>query len=231
MNIATILRYMDMDSGRYFDKRQYIPDDYRILTNTYGIGLFPVMGEAAIRDAVAVCDGLFVPGSATNIDPTYYGGEPFDPPNIVDEYAFDAKLIRAFYEAHKPIFGICGGQQAINVFFGGTLGLVPNRENHFDKETHTHMINIAEGSFVHDVFGKPRALVNSHHSWWTKTVAPDFSVAATTDDGIVEAIEWRRADIYATQWHPEQTFHRGALLDPIEHKFFENFLKRCEEKR
>lgn len=231
MNIATLLRYMDLKNGKYFDQRQYIPDDYRLMSNKYGIGMLAVMGEQAIEDAVKVCDGLIIPGSATNIDPTYYGGEPFDEPNVVDEYALDSRLIRAFYEAKKPIFGVCGGQQALNVFFGGTLGLVPYRENHFDRETYTHMINITHGSFVHDVFGTERALVNSHHSWWTNKLAPDFKVAATTDDGIIEAIEWREADIYATQWHPEQTFHRGAPLDPIEQSFFENFLKRCEERR
>ena len=150
---------------------------------------------------------------------------------MVDEYALDAKIIRAFYEAKKPIFGICGGEQALNVFFGGTLAKVPDLTAHYDRESATHMINVTEGSFVMDVFGKSRVLVNSHHSWWTDRLAPDFTVAAATDDGVTEAIAWKKAGIFATQWHPEQTFHRGAPLDPIEHTFFENFLRLCEERR
>ena len=231
MNVATILRYMDTKHGTFFDYRYFIMHDYKLMADKYGIGMMAIMSEQMIDAAVSVCDGLLVPGSATNIDPTYYGGQPFDPPNIVDEYALDAKIIKAFYEAGKPIFGICGGQQALNVFFGGKMTKVPNLPDHKNNQDHTHMINIAEGSFVHDVFGKERALVNSHHAWQTNILAPDFKSAAWSDDGIIEAIEWREADIYATQWHPEQTFHRGAPLDPVEQKFFENFFARCEARR
>ena len=231
MNVATILRYLDTKANGYWDQRYYIMNDYKLLANKYGVGMMAIMSEEAIPAAVAACDGLFVPGSGKNVDPAYYGGAPLDPPNVVDEYALDSKIIRAFYEAGKPIFGICGGQQAINVFFGGTLAKVPDLDAHYDKETATHMINVAPDSFVMDVFGKPRVLVNSHHSWRIDRLAPNFTVAATTDDGVIEAIEWKEAGVFATLWHPEQTFHRGAPLDPIEHKFIENFLARCEAAR
>lgn len=231
MNVATILRYMDTKANGYWDRRYFIQHDYKLFADQYGVGMLAVMSEEAIPAAVAACDGLFVPGSATNIDPTYYGGTPLDPPNAVDEYALDAKIMRAFYEAGKPIFGICGGEQALNVFFGGTIAKVPDLAGHYDQETATHPINVTPDSFVMDVFGKPRVLVNSHHSWCVDRLAPDFTVAAATDDGIIEAIEWKAAGIFATQWHPEQTFHRGAPLDPIEHKFVENFLALCESRR
>ena len=231
MNVATILRYLDTKANGYWDQRYYILNDYKLLANKYGVGMMAIMSEEVIPAAVAACDGLFVPGSGKSIDPAYYGGAPLDPPNVVDEYALDSKIIRAFYEAGKPIFGICGGQQAINVFFGGTLAKVPDLDAHYDKETATHMINVAPDSFVMDVFGKPRVLVNSHHSWRIDRLAPNFTVAATTDDGVIEAIEWKEAGVFATLWHPEQTFHRGAPLDPIEHKFFENFLALCESRR
>ncbi|MBE6694991.1 MAG: gamma-glutamyl-gamma-aminobutyrate hydrolase family protein [Ruminococcaceae bacterium] len=231
MNIATTLRYMDMKKGGLFDYKYFIMQDYKLMADKYGIGMLAVMSEEAIKATVDACDGLILPGTAVGVDPSYYGGAPADPPLPVDEYALDSKVIKAFYEAGKPIFGICGGQQYLNVFFGGTLGMVPDLPNHKDSKSYTHMINIAEDSFVYDVFGKTRALVNSHHARHTNVLAPDFKPVAWTDDGIVEAIEWREADIYATQWHPEQTFHRGEPLDPIEHKFFENFLSRCEARR
>ena len=231
MNIATILRYMDTEKAPFFEQRYYIMNDYKLMADKYGIGMMAIMSEQMINAAVSVCDGLLVPGSAANIDPSYYGGEPFDPPQPVDEYALDSKIIKAFYEAGKPIFGICGGHQALNVFFGGKMAKVPDLPNHKDAKSYTHMINIAEDSFVYDVFGKTRALVNSHHAWHTNVLAPDFKSVAWSDDGIVEAIEYRKADIYATQWHPEQTYHRGAPLDPVEQNFFVNFFARCEAKR
>ena len=60
------------------------------------------------------CDGLIIPGSPHNIDPTYYGGEPFDPPNEMDEYALDRQVIAAFDKMNKPMLGICGVIKAIS---------------------------------------------------------------------------------------------------------------------
>lgn len=223
MNIATVLRYADLGGGGPWAHRYYIMNDYLLMAQKYGVGLISVLTEESIADICRHCDGLIIPGSATDIDPKYYGGAPLETPPIVDEYALDAALIRHFFEAGKPIFGVCGGEQAINVFFGGTISRVAHPENHTDG---MHPIQIEKGSFVYDVFGTERATVNTYHGWWTDRVAPDFRAVARADDGTVEAIEWKEKNIFATQWHPEQSFHTG---DPIEHRFFENFLRVCEE--
>lgn len=227
MNIATTLRYVKLPEDNAWNERYYIMNDYMLMAKKYGIGLYAVMTRSGIEEICKSCDGLIIPGSGTNIDPKYYNGAPLDTPPEVDEYDLDSALIKYFYEAGKPIFGVCGGEQAINVFFGGTIARVPF-DNHYDKETFTHEINVTRDSFVYDVFGRERCTVNCYHGYYASKVAPDFKVVASTDDGIVEAIEWRAKNIYATQWHPEQSFHTG---DPIEHKFFENFLMRCEERR
>lgn len=228
MNIATVLRYVDLEKGNVWDNRYYIMQDYNLMAQKHGIGMTAIMSEFGIEELCKNCDGLIIPGSSTDINPGYYGGAPLKDMPIVDEYYLDAKLIKYFYEAGKPIFGVCGGEQALNIFFGGTIAKMPDPQKHKDSETSTHPINVVRGSFVYDVFGAERAIVNSYHGWWTDRVAPDFSVVATTDDGIVEALEWKKKNIYATQWHPEQSYHRGGEL---ENKFFENFLKRCEECR
>ena len=228
MNIATTLRYVDLKQGGYWDHRYYIMHDYKLMAEKYRIGMTAIMSEHGIDELCRHCDGLFIPGSATDIPAHYYGGDPSLPEPEVDEYYLDALLIKYFFEAGKPIFGICGGEQALNVFFGGTIAKMPDPEHHYDRETCTHPINIVGGSFVHDVFRTERYTVNSHHSWWTDRMAPDLKVVARADDGIVEAFEWKEKNIYATQWHPEQSLHTGS---PLEHLFFENFLKRCEECR
>jgi putative glutamine amidotransferase len=217
---------MDTKANGYWDQRYFIMNDYKLLANKYGVGMMAIMSEEAIPAAVAACDGLFVPGSGTGIDPTYYGGAPLDPPNVVDEYALDSKIMRAFYEAGKPIFGICGGLQALNVFLGGTLKKVEDIEHHYDHEKNTHEIDVTEGSFVYDVFGKTRVTVNSYHSWCIDDLAPGLTVAARALDGTIEAVEWKEKKIFATQWHPEQSFHVG---DPLENRFIENFIRVCAE--
>lgn len=187
-----------------------------------------VMSEYDLERICRACDGLIVPGSATNIDPSYYGIEPFDPPEPVDEYALDAKVIRYFLDQGKPVFGICGGHQALNVYFGGTLKLLDDKQRHHDAGEAAHVIDITEGSFVYDVFQSSSAVVNSYHNWEIGQLAPELEVAAVSRDGVIEAVECRERNVFATQWHPEQSFHTG---DPVEHKFFEHFLRRCEECR
>ena len=224
MTIATTLRYVYMNPGAWQD-RFYIMKDYLDMAKVHGISLVAVLSENDCERMAEVCDGLIVPGSGTNIDPSYYGKEPFDTPNTVDEYALDSKLIDAFVKAGKPVFGICGGLQAINVYFGGSLKKLDDDEAHRRGDIKTHEINIASCSFVHDVFGTERALVNCYHSWEIDKLGEGLEVVAHTDDGVIEAIENKAMHVYATQWHPEQSYHTG---DSIEHKFFENFLKECK---
>ena len=87
MTIATLLRYADMKKGKVWDKHYMIGNAYHTLGEKYGIGVMAVMSEAAIDEAVKICDGFILPGSSINIDPSYWGEAPFDPPEIMDEYA------------------------------------------------------------------------------------------------------------------------------------------------
>jgi len=226
--VATLLRYMDLQKNCPWDRRYYILHDYNLFASKYKVGMAAIMTEFDFEGVCRECDGLFVPGSGTNIDPAYYGMPPLEKAEPVDEYALDSRVIRYFLDHKKPIFGICGGHQALNVYFGGTIKRVDDLPNHYDVGEKDHWIDIAGGSFVHEVFGKDSAVVNSYHSWEIGRLAPELEVAARSRDGVIEAVECKERNVFATQWHPEQSFHTG---DPIEHKFIENFLKRCEECR
>ena len=61
--------------------------------------------ERAVQEALT-CDGLLLPG----------GGDIHG--RLPPEETF---LLRTFWEARRPILGICRGMQALNVFRGGTL--------------------------------------------------------------------------------------------------------------
>ena len=228
MNIATTLRYVNLQRNSPWDERYYIMNDYSLMANKYGICLCAIMTPHGCEEIAERCDGLIVPGSATNIHPSYYGGVLTEDPPVVDEYALDSKLMECFLKAGKPIFGVCGGHQAINVHLGGTLKRLNDVLTHQNGDTKVHQINIKEGSFVHDVFQKTRATVNCYHGWEIDKLAPCLTSVAETDDGVIEAIECKEKHVFATQWHPEQSFHTG---DPIENKFFENFIELCHECR
>ena len=229
MNIATLIRFgKGSYDGIWEGNRWFAHGNLVEIAQHYGIGMTVIATEADYEKVCACCDGLIIPGSPIDIDPTYYGADPFDPPNEVDEYALDSKVIAEFDKMRKPMFGICGGHQELNIYFGGTIKKIDNNEAHMHRSTKLHPITITEGSFVHDVFGSTRAVVNCYHNWELGRLGDGLSAVAVTDDGVIEAIENKELAIYATQWHPEVYMD---LDDHIERKFFDNFLKKCEEKR
>ena len=237
MNLATTLRFCQKPGEDIWADRYCIVQGHFQMALELGIGLNALLNDCDIAPICWQCAGLLIPGSATNIDPTYYGGAPFDPPEPADEYALDAKLIAHFLEANKPILGICGGLQAINVFLGGTLKRVPGGDEVHCRKYPTqmlrgdwidypmHRILIEKDSFVYDVFGTESAMVNSYHNWCIDRLAPGLQVVARSEDGIIEAVQWREKKIFATQWHPELSFLIG---DPVEKQLFARFLRFCE---
>ena len=226
MNVAVTLRYVKLNSDNVWNERYYILNGYSLMAKKFGVGMIAIMSDVGIDEICKNCDGLIIPGSSTPTDPRYYGKAPLAVPPPVDEYALDAKLIKNFYEAGKPIFGICGGEQSLNIYFGGTIAKMPDPKNHSVNDS--HFINIEKGSFVYEALGSERHEVNSHHQMWTDVMAPDLKVVARTDDGIVEALEWKEKNIFATQWHPELSLSKDKSP---EHRFFENFFKKCEDVR
>lgn len=221
MNFATVLRFVDMKRGDGWDFRYTIPYFWKLMADKLGIGLFAVMSDSNFEKICDQCDGLIVPGSSNNINPSYWGGEPFKEP-CIDEYPFDEKLIRYFIEKGKPIIGICGGLQSINVCLGGSLKNVTGHNE--DKKFHN--INIEKDSFLYDAFKSETASVNTYHNWAIDKVAPGLRVVATSDEGVIEAVEWKEKNIFAMQWHPERSFEEAESL---EHKIFENFINLCKK--
>lgn len=228
MNLATVLRYCDLEDGSIWSQRYYIMHDYKLMADMYKIGLNAIMTEFDFEAICEKCDGLIITGSASNIDPSYYGRPPFETPQPVDEYAFDRKLMDYFIENKKPIFGVCGGLQDLNVYFGGTLKKIEDTDKHHNAEKRNHVISIKENSFVYNVFKSTSATVNSHHAWAIDNLAPGLDAVATAEDGIIEAVECKEKNLFAAQWHPEQSFQRE---DIIENKFFENFISCCNKNK
>ena len=210
MILATILRTQEVPSMAPWDKHYYLCDHFKKIFDELGITLFPAYAVADPEDICRVCDGLILPGSSKNVFPSYYGRER-DPeaPYSVDEYATDKPIVEAFVKAGKPILGICGGIQVLNVLFGGTL--IQRLPGH--NETR-HDICVAPDSFLWNVYGKDVVEVNSYHGQNVDDVAPGFQVTARTKDGTVEAIE--KGNIVGVQWHPEVDF---------EMDFFRTFVK------
>lgn len=65
-----------------------------------------------------------------------------------------------------------------------------------------HKINIEKSSFLEKCYKSDKIEVNSFHHQAIKKPAENFRVTATSEDRIIEAIEYK--NILGVQWHPEQ---------------------------
>ena len=212
MILAIIERIENVKEETPFNNRYYLTEHYKNIFDELDVLLFPIVSDKNLETVCNICDGLIVTGSCIDINPSYYNEEPIDSKKYdIDEFKLDKAIIELFANANKPILGICGGLQSINVYFGGSLNQNINNHNLNDK---LHKINIKENTFLYEIYNN-NACVNSFHHQSIKDLANGFNVSAKAEDGTIEAIE--KDNIVGVQWHPERV---NDLL------FFRHFINK-----
>jgi putative glutamine amidotransferase len=78
---------------------------------------------AEVMKLIERCDGVLLPGSKADVDPSKYSANPQPetaPPDPKRD-TVDELLLQDAYNMHKPVLGICYGLQILNVYRSGTL--------------------------------------------------------------------------------------------------------------
>ncbi|MBR2640226.1 MAG: gamma-glutamyl-gamma-aminobutyrate hydrolase family protein [Oscillospiraceae bacterium] len=187
-----------------------------------------------ISETIKNIDGIIFSGG-TDINPKYYNEENFGKSlgicDFLDEC--ERKTVALAVEADIPVLGICRGMQALNVFCGGSMIQdIPSEYDtkiihRLDKpEIAFHKILVEKSSPLSEIMGFGEHLINSYHHQAVKEVAPDFSVCATAEDGIIEAIYHKNKKfILGVQWHPE----RDQETATENKKIIDSFVKICSK--
>jgi putative glutamine amidotransferase len=202
--------------------------------------LFEAADDAAAAEAaaplLALCHGFLLTGSVADVHPHRYGGGSVPEGGYCDERrdALDWLLLDHAERTNKPVFGICRGCQAMNVYRGGTLAwhhsdLLPDRpvehlRPDISQEATAHTVTWEKGTWLAAQMPVSVQGVNSLHRQVCARVAPSLRVAALSEDGLVEAVEdVRHPDrFFAVQWHPELlAADNGAT------SLFDRFLRAC----
>jgi putative glutamine amidotransferase len=182
--------------------------------------LIPVLETPLdVEQILARVDGMFFPGSPSNVEPTRYAGQPSVPGTLHDPHrdATTLSLIPRAVAGGVPVFGVCRGFQEMNVAMGGTLhqhvhevdGLADHREDKAQpldvQYAPAHEVVLEPGGLLMKLAGADRIQVNSLHGQGVDRLAPDLAVEARAPDGLVEAFRVRSAASFAlaVQWHPE----------------------------
>jgi putative glutamine amidotransferase len=168
------------------------------------------------RRVLEILDAVLLPGGV-DVDPGAYGeqsrGHLMDVDSELDE--LELGLARAAYERRLPLFGICRGQQVVNVALGGTLyqdlahdgatTLAHASPKELGRDHVAHQIEVTPGSHLWEALGADRLDVNSHHHQAVRQVAPGLRVTALSPrDGIIEGLEFEDGLVLTVQCHPEE---------------------------
>ena len=173
----------------------------------------PVADKDVIINTLERLDAIILTGGA-DYNPLWAGEEPSAKLHHINAQRDLPELLitRLAYNRNTPMLGICRGIQTLAMALDGKViqdisETIPNTIKHSqDADTcePTHSVSVAEGSMLHDVYGKDKLYVNSFHHQAVGDCGPKFIVTAKANDGVVEAIEsseYRK--IMGVQWHPE----------------------------
>jgi putative glutamine amidotransferase len=176
----------------------------------------PDMVEA-YADAIA---GLVVTGGGFDVDPAMFGENTKHATVRTKEgrTRFELGIVQAMLKRNKPVLGICGGEQLINVILGGTLiqhiedevtdSLLHEQPN--PRNEAGHKVKLTPGSLLQRIIGGTELPVNSAHHQAVKSVGEGVIVNATAPDGVIEGIEDPRYRFcLGVQWHPELNVTSG----------------------
>jgi putative glutamine amidotransferase len=205
--------------------------------------LIPVLQTPLdVAEILGRVDGLFFPGSPSNVEPARYAGPASAPGTLHDPYrdATTLTLIPRAVAGGVPVFGVCRGFQEMNVAMGGTLHQrvheVPGFEDHReDKEQPldvqygpAHEVVLEAGGLLLGIAGRERISVNSLHGQGVDRLAPGLVVEARAPDGLIEAFRVRSAPSFAlaVQWHPEWQ----VMNDPFSRGLFAEFGKAARRR-
>lgn len=187
------------------------------------------------------CEGLVLTGGS-DVHPKFYGREDATASlsgvnEVRDKFEF--ALIPRALEGRLPILGICRGMQVFNVARGGSLildvqcaGYLNHKKDQNTGVDRRHAVKVAVDTQLHSIAGAMEGEVNTNHHQAVDKIAQDLRPTAWSPDGLVEAMEWKRAGerpfLQLVQWHPERM---DDFENPLSKGLIERFVKEvCASK-
>lgn len=196
------------------------------------IDLKEMQVDSALK-LLATCDAIIFTGGE-DVVPSYYG-KAFDSVRCESNPARDIlefALIKESMRLQMPVFGVCRGQQILNVALGGTL-IVDIPADHPGDVSHRcedytkcfHSVNVDKNSHLYRTAQADTGMVTTNHHQAIDKAASGIRITAWSADSIAEAMEWVEPEgksfLMAVQWHPERMDTNSPLSMPLIKAFLE----------
>ncbi len=200
--------------------------------NVECFNLYPLGIDSAL-ELLGTCNGLLLTGGV-DVFPGYYGKiSDTSRCGTFDRYrdSLEFALIDRAIKNKMPIFGVCRGEQILNISQGGTLYIdIPTdfdtlvKHRNADWSRAEHSVKLVDSTMLSSIC-KPAVegiVVTSHHQGIEK-IAPNLIISAYAPDSLPEGIEWKdktgKGFLMAVQWHPEAMDSLHPLSAPLAKKF------------
>ena len=197
-----------------------------------GIGVGIPHNTKDIVSLLHKIDGLVITGGNFDIDPNIFGESSVHKTVKLKQNRTNFELLAAeiMLKKNKPVLGICGGEQLINVLYKGSLiqhipDEIKNPIEHEQKNPRNeagHSVTIQENTKLYSIISKQNIMVNSAHHQAIKVPGKGLIVNALSNDGVIEGIEDpTKIFCIGVQWHPE-FFIQGS-----DNKLLKAFINAC----
>ena len=191
-----------------------IRENYLSCLYNFGAIPFPLFHQSSLNNHfLKTLDGLVITGGNFDINPTLYSETTDGSRNIKNKRTnFEIEIFKKFLQGSKPILGICGGEQLMNVASGGDLiqdinssiNTNINHEQINPRNEVSHEVKITKNSKLFKIIQSDKIKVNSAHHQSVKNTGENFIASAFALDNVVEAIEHTKHSwCIGLQWHPE----------------------------
>ena len=219
------------ESGNYSKFPWYaIRKNYLDSIFKYGGIPFPLFHNSrSIKDLGQKLDSVIITGGNFDIHPNFYNESLKGSRSIKNNRTkFEIKIFNYFLKQKKPILGICGGEQLINIACGGNLiqdikinkKFKINHEQINPRNETSHSVKINSDTKLYKIINKKKIYVNSAHHQSVKKLGKNLIEVAEAEDKIIEAIEHTKHPwCIGVQWHPE------FLITDYDKLLFSNFIK------
>ncbi len=195
-----------------------------------GVPLIP-LDSACAEEYISLADGLILPGAQRELVKPGTSQEIRRVSSHRREL-FHGELFKAFFEAEKPVMGICEGSQKINCCLGGTLDVDLEKSCGVTHWNSAHSISCSKGSVIESLWGS-EAFVNSFHNFAIDKPGDGLVITAVSAQGNAEAFEHESRPVFGYQFHPERM--RGDEKLPCEgsdgDRIFRHFISICSERK
>ena len=222
--IAVILDENTSGDGRRYEASKGYFNDSDAGGLPFGVPYFPDL----VRVVLDEFDGVLSPGGRFAYpDDWYVAGQVSKAPTS-DRFEVERAIVEGCLERSKPILGICAGMQMIACLHGCRLSpdlreTYPQALEH-DRREYLHPVTLSSGSQLSKLVGRASLLVNSFHREAVVDRAASPTRTASTEDGVIEAIEVpSQRFALGLQWHQELfagTDHPGNAI-------FGGFVEAC----